>query len=293
MSSMRAPQKLREMRACIAKLPPQQRICHLEELPSLTRKTQCVNPPRALQRRSGKSFSQDRVGELFFLDLLQFCNTEKHPPRGNTRIFLFNSSSGGLEEENIWLEARLLQLSVEECPLVWKHKDLVSRGAGSCRTEGWNWGPRKLFRAFVALCEQQKSPQSQSDCFHLILVFIHASLLNPTTEVQTRKHTVAHRTSPKKCHQRCDVSHWLICGWINVIILRLMTQPVWSPVLLEEICLSSRFTVLHHLGSQKVSFSITDNLLVGASQSYAYSHSAHHFATIIGRAQIDPTCVGL
>lgn len=93
MSSMRVPQKLREMQACIAKLPPQQRIRHPEEPPSLTRKTQSADPPRAPRQRSGSSVSQDRVGTLFFSDWLQFCNTEKHPSRGDTGIFSFNPSS--------------------------------------------------------------------------------------------------------------------------------------------------------------------------------------------------------
>lgn len=124
MSSMRASQKLRELRACVAKLPPQQRICHPEEPLSLAGMAQNMEPPRALKQRSGKGISQDGVGALFFLDLLQLCSTEKHPPEGSAGIFLFNSSSEG--EERKIPGARLRQLSAEECPLVWRHEDLVT-----------------------------------------------------------------------------------------------------------------------------------------------------------------------
>lgn len=207
MSSMQAPQKLREMQACIATLPPQQRVCHSEEPPSLTRKTQSMDPSRTLQRRSGKSFSQDRVG-----DLLQFWITG---------IFLFTSSSAGLE-------ARPLQLGVEECPLVWKRKDLRSYTwkRQSQDWEGWNWGLRKLFRLFVPLCEQQKSPQLQSDCFHFashLFLFMQVCSIPPLRS----KHTVARRmtqiTFPPALRQKSLAN---LCVWVSAIIAWLMMQPI-------------------------------------------------------------------
>lgn len=126
MSSMRVPQKHRTIQACIAKLPPQQRICHPEEPLRLTRKTQNVDPPHAPEQRSEESISQDGVGALFILDLLQFCHTEKHPPRGNTGIFLFYSSwgwGGHLTRHNSYSwtwKKNVLSF--------WKHKDLLTSG---------------------------------------------------------------------------------------------------------------------------------------------------------------------
>lgn len=179
MSSMLAPQKLREMQACIAKLLPQQRICHPEEPPSLTRKNESVDPPRALQRRSGKNFSQDRGGELFFSDLLQFRTTDKHPPQGNTGTFLFNSSSGVLEEENTWLEAWPLQLSVEEYPLVWKHKDLVTveQAVTGLRAETEDWGSSSgRFLHYLDRKSRKRSPTVFTS--HLFL-YMQICLISP------------------------------------------------------------------------------------------------------------------
>lgn len=183
---MRASQKLREPRACVAKLPPRQRICHPEEPPSLAGMAQNMEPARALEQRSGKGVSQDGVGALFFLDVLQLCSTEKkHPPEGSAGIFLFNSSSEG--EGGKIPDARLLQLSAGECPLVWRHEDLVTREMlekSKCRCEqarGWNASTGCSGE------HQQKSPQSQPHCFQVRLDFTRASLRKSAAQLQTSR----------------------------------------------------------------------------------------------------------
>lgn len=152
---------------------------------------------------------------------------------------------------------------------IWLHVEQAVTGLRA-GTEDWGSSLGHLLHYVNNRKAHNRSPTVFTS--HLFL-FMQVCLIPPL-----RSKHVAYRPSPIKFHQCCDMSHWLNCGWVNVITPRLMMQPVWSTVLLEEICFSSRFTVLHHLGSQKVSFSITHNLWVHASWSYVYNSFAHdHF----------------
>lgn len=114
MSSMRAPQKHRDVRACIARLPPQQRICHSmggggaaefdEDGPKRGHRLALLSGDqgRALLRTEPGSFSA-RI-------CYSFCNTEKHPPRrygrGGGGIFLIQFIIGGEKGRKVPDETR-------------------------------------------------------------------------------------------------------------------------------------------------------------------------------------------
>lgn len=112
---------------------------------------------------------------IWFTFLCAFCYTEKYPPWRNIEGFFFHSTHQMEKARKKRLDLRLHELNVEECILIWLHKELITcrilkkrNTRKSCGTTVWlRTYSSNVYREFlgllsVILCKQQRNPQSHT-----------------------------------------------------------------------------------------------------------------------------------